>query len=101
MIREYRISRVVFAIMSPFMGGYSKWNILEDDELTKFTIDTVYEFYDSLWEVTPQIADPYIGPIDESITYTLTRHLYDDADANDLLTDVTYMFSDRLFGYIS
>lgn len=36
MIREYRISKVVFAIPSPFMGGYSKWNILEDDELTNF-----------------------------------------------------------------
>lgn len=36
MIREYKISRVVFSLFSPFMGGYSKWNILEDNELTKF-----------------------------------------------------------------
>ena len=34
MAREYRIKKVVFAVPSPFMGGYSKWNILHDDELT-------------------------------------------------------------------
>ena len=36
MIREYKIERVVFALPSPFMGGYTKWNILEDPELGKF-----------------------------------------------------------------
>lgn len=36
MIREYRIKKVVFSIVSKFMGGYSKWKILQDDELTKF-----------------------------------------------------------------
>jgi tRNA(adenine34) deaminase len=36
MIREYKISRVVFALHSPFMGGYTKWGILQDDELEKF-----------------------------------------------------------------
>ena len=36
MIREYKIERVVFALPSPFMGGYTKWNILEDPELAKF-----------------------------------------------------------------
>ena len=34
MVREYKIKKVVFAILSPFMGGYSKWNILQDEELT-------------------------------------------------------------------
>lgn len=36
MIREHKISRVVFALASPFMGGFSKWNILTDVELWKF-----------------------------------------------------------------
>lgn len=33
-IRETRIARVVFAISSPMMGGFSKWNILRDTELS-------------------------------------------------------------------
>jgi tRNA(adenine34) deaminase len=33
-IRESRISRVVFAIASPLMGGFSKWAILGDRELS-------------------------------------------------------------------
>ena len=36
MIREYKISRVVFALPSPFMGGYTKWNILQDEEIEQF-----------------------------------------------------------------
>ncbi|MBT4209755.1 MAG: nucleoside deaminase [Candidatus Komeilibacteria bacterium] len=36
MIREYRIDKVVFALSSPFMGGYSKWPILQDTELNQF-----------------------------------------------------------------
>lgn len=36
MMRELKFKRVVFAILSPQMGGYSKWNILEDEELIKF-----------------------------------------------------------------
>lgn len=36
MIRELKFKRVVFAIRSPYMGGYSKWNILEDKDLLKF-----------------------------------------------------------------
>jgi len=35
MIREYKIKKVVFAIRSPFMGGFSKWRILQDDGLSK------------------------------------------------------------------
>jgi len=34
-IRETRISRVVFAISSPMMGGLSKWNVLRDRELSQ------------------------------------------------------------------
>lgn len=36
MIREYKISRVVFALPSPFMGGFTKWPILQDAELENF-----------------------------------------------------------------
>jgi tRNA(adenine34) deaminase len=36
MAREYKVSRVVFAMHSPFMGGHSKWNIMEDRELEHF-----------------------------------------------------------------
>lgn len=34
MIREYKIKKVVFALASPYMGGFSKWKILQDKELT-------------------------------------------------------------------
>jgi len=36
MSREYRVKKVVFAMPSKFMGGYSKWNILQDSELSQF-----------------------------------------------------------------
>ncbi|PIV90688.1 hypothetical protein COW46_00905 [Candidatus Gracilibacteria bacterium CG17_big_fil_post_rev_8_21_14_2_50_48_13] len=36
MIREYGIETVVYAIPSPFMGGHSKYKILEDKELDTF-----------------------------------------------------------------
>lgn len=36
MIREHKIQKVVFALPSPFMGGYSKWDILADTELSHF-----------------------------------------------------------------
>lgn len=36
MMRELKFRRVVFAIKSPHMGGWSKWNILEDRDLLKF-----------------------------------------------------------------
>ena len=34
-VREARMSRVVFAIDSPMMGGYSKWNVLRDKVLAR------------------------------------------------------------------
>ena len=34
-VRETGIKRVVFAISSPMMGGYSKWNVLRDPELAR------------------------------------------------------------------
>lgn len=33
MIREFKIKRVVFALHSPHMGGFSKWSILKDEKL--------------------------------------------------------------------
>jgi tRNA(adenine34) deaminase len=33
-IRETRIARVVYAISSPMMGGFSKWNVLGDHEIS-------------------------------------------------------------------
>ena len=33
-IRETRISRVVYAISSPIMGGFSRWNVLRDTEIS-------------------------------------------------------------------
>lgn len=33
-IREARISRVVYGLRSPFMGGVTRWNILEDQTLS-------------------------------------------------------------------
>jgi len=33
-IRETRISRVVYAISSPMMGGASRWNVLGDDHIS-------------------------------------------------------------------
>lgn len=33
LIRELHLSRVVYAIESPNMGGHTKWNILEDSNL--------------------------------------------------------------------
>jgi len=32
--REARIGRVAFALSSPVMGGYSKWDVLKDDDLS-------------------------------------------------------------------
>lgn len=36
MAREYKVAEVVYALPSPYMGGHSKWNIMEDDELEQF-----------------------------------------------------------------
>ncbi|MDB4107792.1 nucleoside deaminase [Bacteroidia bacterium] len=35
MIREYKVKRVVYAMQSKYMGGFSKWPILQDIELTE------------------------------------------------------------------
>lgn len=53
-IRETRISRVVFAISSPMMGGFSKWNVLRDREVS-------------------QAMPEAFGPVPEVITGLLRR----------------------------
>lgn len=53
-IRETHISRVVFAMRSPVMGGLSKWNVLRDPELSR---------------VMPEI----FGPVPEVIAGLLQR----------------------------
>ena len=35
MIREFKVKRVVYALPSLYMGGHSRWNILQDEELEK------------------------------------------------------------------
>ena len=52
MIREFKIKRVVFALSSPFMGGYSKWNVLEDTELSQFK-----PFFGEPPEVLPNVLE--------------------------------------------
>ena len=37
MIREARFSRVVFALHSSYVGGYTKWQILQDQDLERFS----------------------------------------------------------------
>jgi tRNA(adenine34) deaminase len=34
-IRESRIGRVIYGLRSPHMGGLSKWNVLEDDDISR------------------------------------------------------------------
>lgn len=34
-IRESRIGRVVYGLHSPYMGGNSKWNVLDDESLSR------------------------------------------------------------------
>ena len=53
MIREHKIEKVVFALPSPFMGGFSKWNILKDQELSKFP-----PFFSESPEVIGSILEP-------------------------------------------
>lgn len=35
MAREYKIKKIVFSVNSPLMGGFSKWKIMQDEELTR------------------------------------------------------------------
>jgi tRNA(adenine34) deaminase len=34
-VREARISRVIFSLKSPYMGGFSRWNVLGDELMSK------------------------------------------------------------------
>ena len=52
MIRETQISRVVYSISSPMMGGISKWNILRDTEISNM----IPEVFGSVPEVIANSA---------------------------------------------
>lgn len=53
MAREYKVSRVVFALPSPFVGGYTKWPILQDTEMTGFA-----PFFKEPPEVVSGVLEP-------------------------------------------
>jgi tRNA(adenine34) deaminase len=36
MMRELKFNTVVFSLLSPHLGGYSKWNVLQDSGLARF-----------------------------------------------------------------
>lgn len=36
LLRELKFKKIVYSLESPYMGGHSKWNILEDPYLEKF-----------------------------------------------------------------
>lgn len=38
MAREYKIKKIVFAVHSPAMGGFSKWKILQDEGLSTMPV---------------------------------------------------------------
>lgn len=38
MIRELKVSRVVISLLSPKMGGFSRWPILQDPVISKYTL---------------------------------------------------------------
>jgi len=50
-IRETQISRVIYAMSSPLMGGMSKWNILRDTELS----DVIPEIFGPVPEVVGNV----------------------------------------------
>jgi tRNA(adenine34) deaminase len=53
-IRESRMSRVVYGLRSPHMGGVSKWNVLTDEDLSK----TMPEVFDP----PPEIIAGFMAP---------------------------------------
>lgn len=61
MMRELKFKRVVFAAHSPFMGGYSKWNILQDGELQIFA---------PVFAVPPEVVS---GVLEEEAKQTFFR----------------------------
>lgn len=52
MAREYKLKKIVFAVHSPAMGGFSKWKILQDKELSTMPV-----FFGKPPEVIPGILE--------------------------------------------
>lgn len=50
-IQELNIRRAVFGLRSPIMGGFSKWKILQDEELNKTFPNT----FGKTPEITPDV----------------------------------------------
>lgn len=50
-IRETRMRKVVYAIRSPIMGGYSKWKLLQDKELS----GVLPEVFGTVPEITAEV----------------------------------------------
>lgn len=62
MIRELQVGCVVFAVPSPLMGGYSRWDILQDAYL-----ETMPKYYGKVPEIVA-------GLMEEQASKTFQRH---------------------------
>ncbi len=52
MAREYKLKKIVFAVHSSAMGGFSKWKILQDEELSTMPV-----FFGKPPEIIPGILE--------------------------------------------
>jgi tRNA(adenine34) deaminase len=52
MIRELQIKRVIFSVFSPNMGGFSRWNVLQDTKIQ------AYKMFGAPPEVVGGILEP-------------------------------------------
>ena len=72
MIRELKISRVVFALASPHMGGFSRWPILQDEKIS------VYDHFGTPPEVVSGILADKALPLFEKVGYEDMFLSYDE-----------------------
>jgi tRNA(adenine34) deaminase len=74
MLREYKIKKVVFAMASPYMGGFSKWKILEDKELSDFD-----KFFSKEIEIVPYVLESEAKKVfDKTPLWMFGSHLKDN-----------------------
>jgi tRNA(adenine34) deaminase len=74
MIREYKISRVVFALPSPFMGGFTKWSILQDEELKQFK---------PFFSTPPEVVGGYLEPEAKAVMNNTIFWMFGSSARND------------------
>ena len=67
-IREYKLGRIVFALLSPHMGGLTKWNILKDKGLSKFTPE-----FGKIPKVTTEVCKSEASLVFNSIGWTMHK----------------------------